>query len=550
MYLCGGPGPKGSFRSIEVIRGNQVKRVADLYAFLVEGNQADNILLQEGDVIRIPYYNNIVKVSGNVKRVGKYETKDNESIDKLLLYAGGFDEKAFKQGLTITRISDSGKMVISVDKNNFSSFAVKSGDEFFVSKNTDKFINRITIKGSVVRPGDYELTNNLSLEDVIKKAGGVTDDAYLQRASIFRYLQNKIPTIESVNLDSAIRFHQSVPLFNNDSIFVHSIFDFRDSMYVNIDGNVRNPSVIKWRENMSLYDVILAAGGITELGDSNNIEISRRVINANVNQANHFESELINTNLSSNILLSPFDQIIVKSSSGYVVQRSVSILGDVKIPGKYILQKSGDKLIDIIQRAGGFKASADSSSATIRRIIKSNLSLREREALFQRLLNVDNDSLASNQKLKNEVYKSYEIISVNIAMALSDPSSPENLVLEDGDVITVDKNTSLVKVSGEVYYPTILPYSGKRNAKYYIKQAGNCMPSARKSGVLVIYPNGKAKSVKSFLFFRSYPRVISRSEVFVPQKNKSNKNKIGIGELAVIASALGVVGNILASIKF
>lgn len=547
LYLCGGPGPKGSFRAIEVIRGNQVKRVADLYSFLVEGNQSDNILLQEGDVIRIPYYSNMVKLTGNVKRTGLYEIKENETVDKLIIYCGGFDEKAYKQGITITRIGDLGKKVFSLEKKDFNSFALNAGDECFVSKNSDKYINRVTVKGSVLRPGDYEISDGLNLNELIERAGGTTDDAYLQRASIFRYMQNRVPTIESINLDSCIRFKQTVKIYNNDSVFIHSIFDFRDSMYVNIDGNVRNPSVIKWRENMSLFDVILAAGGITELGDSNNIEISRRVMNANVNQANHSESQLINTGLHSNTPLMPFDQIIVKSSSGYVVQRSVTLVGDVKIPGKYILQKSGDKILDVIKRAEGFKASADSSSATVRRIIKSNLSLREREALFQRLLNIDNDSLASNQKLRNEVYKSYEIISVNIEQTLANPNSPENLVLEDGDVITVDKNTSLVKVSGEVYYPTILPYDGKRNAKYYIKQAGNSMPSARKGGVLVIYPNGKAKSVKSFLFFRSYPRVISRSEVFVPQKNKSNKNKIGLGELAVIASALGVVANVILS---
>jgi protein involved in polysaccharide export with SLBB domain len=225
------------------------------------------------------------------------------------------------------------------------------------------------------------------------------------------------------------------------------------------------------------------------------------------------------------------------------------VVGDVKIPGKYILQKSGDKLTDILKRTEGFKASADSSSATIRRIIKSNLSVKEREAMFQRLLNVNNDSLLSNKKLRNEIYKSYELISANIAQAMRDPSAPDNLVLEDGDIITIEKNTNLVKISGDVYYPTIIPYKEKRNAKFYIKQAGNFMPSARRSGVLVIYPNGKAKSIKTFLFFKSYPTVTSRSEVFVPQKNKNNRTKITASELAVIVSALGVVANVYIAAK-
>jgi protein involved in polysaccharide export with SLBB domain len=225
------------------------------------------------------------------------------------------------------------------------------------------------------------------------------------------------------------------------------------------------------------------------------------------------------------------------------------ILGDVKFPGKYILQKSGDKLADLLKRAEGFRASADSSSATIRRISKSNLSIKEREALFQRVLNLSNDRLSSNDNLRNEIYKSYELVSANLSKALSKPNSPENLILEDGDIINIEKNSNLVKISGEVYYPTIIPYSKKRSIKYYIRQAGNYMPSARKSGVLVIYPNGKAKSVKKIFCFKSYPKVTSRSEVFIPQKNKSNRMKISPSELAVIVSALGVVANVLISAK-
>jgi len=65
LYLCGGPNDLGSLRNIEVIRDNEVKQVADIYSFLVSGNQKDNILLKEGDVVRIPYYKTRVKITGN-----------------------------------------------------------------------------------------------------------------------------------------------------------------------------------------------------------------------------------------------------------------------------------------------------------------------------------------------------------------------------------------------------------------------------------------------------------------------------------------------------
>ena len=556
LYLCGGPGNMGSYRSIEIIRGNEVKRVADLYAFLVQGNQKDNILLQEGDVIRIPYYKNRVKISGNVKRQGKFEMLDNETFDQLLQFCGGFEDFAFKAAVSVTRITDTEKKIIDLDAPRFSSFAINAGDEYFIGKLQDKFSNKVSISGSVLRPGNYELSPGLSVKELIAKAGGLSEVAYTERISVFRYNKNRLPSVISFNLDSAININAQVLLQKDDSVSIHSIFDFKDNQVVSIEGNVRRPGTMQWRQNMSLQDLLLEAGGVKETGDSAIVEISRRLQTADVGTNNYAEAETFmisiakDNNLAKDIILKPFDLVIVKNLPGFIPQRTVMVLGDVKIPGRYGLQNSGDRITDIIQRVGGFKASADSSSITIRRSIKSNLSVTEREAIFQRLLNLNSDSIAANPKLRNEVYKSYDLISVNLNAALTKPSSSENLVLEDGDILTIDKNTNLVKISGEVYYSTIIPYKTNKDAKYYIKLAGSFTPSARKSGTLVIYPDGKAKSVKTFLWAKKYPEVTSRSEIFVPQKNRNNRNKIGAGELALIVSALGIMANvIIAAIK-
>ena len=109
----------------------------------------------------------------------------------------------------------------------------------------------------------------------------------------------------------------------------------------------------------------------------------------------------------------------------------------------------------------------------------------------------------------------------------------------------MDRNTNLVKISGEVYYPTIAPYQSNKNLKYYIQQAGGFTPYARKTGVLVIRPDGKAASVTHFLWFKFYPSVSPRSEIFIPQKIKSNRSKLSIGELALLVSALGIIVNVL-----
>jgi len=554
LYLCGGPTSMGSYRDIEVIRGNQLKKRADLYDFLVDGNQKDNIILQEGDVIRIPYYKKRVTLSGNVKREGKFELLENQTFKDLLRYSGGFTDNAYKGAVTVIRITDSVKKIIDLNSNNFGDFVINGSDQYIVRKLQDEFANRVFISGSVLRPGPYQLTPGLTIASLIQKAGGFKRDAYTDRISIFRYLENKMPTMVSVDFNSDKPDNENLQLVKDDSVAVHSIFEFHDSNYVTIEGNVRKPSTLPWRQNLSLRDVLLASGGIAESGDSTNIEITRRIKNANVDIANHNESEIFNINLETkgekaeDVTLEPYDIVIVKTLPGFSTQRTVLLTGEVKSPGRYGLQKSGDKIDDIIKRAGGFKASADSSSVTIRRAIQSDLSTGEREKLFQRILNINPDSLSLHPRVRDEIYKSYDLINVDLTKALADPRSSENLSLEDGDVLTISRSSNLVKISGEVYNPTIIPYKENKNLKYYVQQAGNFTPFARKTGALVIYPDGKAASVKHFLFFKSYPRVTPRSEIFVPQKNKSNKSRLGIGEMALIVSAMGILSNVIINI--
>jgi len=551
LYLCGGPTSMGSYRAIEIIRGNSVKRTADLYNFLINGIQKDNVLLQEGDVIRIPYYKNRVKITGKVKREGRFEMLDSESFSDLLKYCGGFTDDAYRGAVTVIRITDAEKKIIDLGSSQYDAFKPDGSDEYIVRKLQDEFGNRIIIAGSVSRPGDYELSNGITIKDVINKAGGLTEDAYTKGASIFRYLNNKLPTTLSIDIDSVLKYNQKIFLQKNDSIYIHSIFDFIDKNYITVEGNVRKPGLVPWRENFTLHDLLLSVGGITESGDSSNIEISRRIRDVNIDKANHYESRVFNIDLANGMdnqnefNLQPFDMVIVKTLPGYLQQRSVMVLGEVKSTGRYGLEKSGDKISDIIQRVGGFKASADSSSITIRRNTKSNLTIEEKEKLFQRILNINPDSISQNSRLRDELYKTYDLISVDLSTALAHPQSSENLTLEDGDILTIDRNSNLVKISGEVYYPTIVPYKKNKNLKYYINQSGNFTPYARKTGSLVIYPDGKAASVKHFLFFKSYPSITARSEIFVPQKVKNNRAKLSVGELALLVSALGIIVNVI-----
>ena len=551
LYICGGPTNMGSYRAIEIVRGNEVKRTADLYSFLLKGNQKDNLLLKEGDVIRIPYYKNRVNIQGQVKRTGKFELLAEETFKELLDYCGGFTDEAYSASVSVNRITDKEKKIVDLTGDRYASFKASGSDEYYVGRLLDHYENRIMLQGAVNRPGAYELSAGLSLKSLVEKAGGVNADAFTSRVSIFRSLPNKTPTIVSVSLDSVLNYNKDISLVRDDSIYVHSIFDYKDQAFVSIEGAVRVAGRVSWRENLTLRDVLLSNGSFSESGISTAVEISRRIKNATVTQSDYLQTEVFAVNVlnkedaSADVKLQPFDIIVVKGMPGYSMQRMVLVQGEVLSPGRYSLEKSGDKLTDLFKRTGGFKSTADSVAITIRRAIQPGLSMSEREKVFQRILNVSQDSIERNEKLRSEIFKNYDMIGVNLTKALENPASTENLLLEEGDIITIDRSSNLVKVSGEVYYPTVIPYRKNTNLKYYINKAGDFTDFARKSGAMVVYPDGSAKSVKQFLFFKTYPKVTPRSEIFVPQKLASNRNKLGASEWAVIVSTLGVVASLI-----
>jgi protein involved in polysaccharide export with SLBB domain len=209
------------------------------------------------------------------------------------------------------------------------------------------------------------------------------------------------------------------------------------------------------------------------------------------------------------------------------------------------METNTQRISDLINRFGGFKSAADSNFVTLRRVAKLGLSAEDKSVLFERLLNIDSDSLNNNDRLRNEINRSYDLISVDIKKAVANKNSSDNIMLEDGDYITVERSSTLIKVSGEVYYPTVIPFEGGKSMKYYINRSGSFTDNARKRGAMVIYPDGRAKSIGKFLFFNSYPSIMPRSEIFVPQKSRSNRTRLTTGEWVAISSIFATLGTLL-----
>ena len=547
LYECGGPSDLGSYRNIEVIRDNKTIRIVDLYAYLLRGDKKGNLLLQEQDVVRIPYYDSRVKIEGEVRRPGKYEAKTGENFDQLLTYAGGFTDSAWRSSVKVTRIQDKGIVLNDLPATDFSAYLPQTGDRYLVTKGLSRYANRVVISGAVLRPGEYELKEGLTLKQLIENAGGLRPDAFPERGEISRLNTNLTPSSIAFNAAQVLNNTGDVPMKAEDKVLIPSVYDMKDQASLQVEGEVRKPGTFIFQDNITLKDVITKAGGFTNNANTASIEVSRRIKPDMLNSA-PLQAEIIQVDLSTglqpngkDLILMPFDNIVIRPLAGVAATRAVYVDGQVLNTGKFVLTGPGDRISQILKRTGGFTSSADSSSISIKRYASLGINKEERQKTIERILKINRDSLINNPNLREDYLKDVEMLSVNVAKIKEAPGGNEDLILEDGDIISISRASSLVRVSGEVYHPTSLPYESNTDAKFYIKRTGSYTSTARRSKVFVIYPDGRAKSVKRFLWFKNYPEIVPRSEIFVPSKAEKAKGITTAEWLAIstIAASLG-----------
>lgn len=112
-----------------------------------------------------------------------------------MAFAGNFTEKAFKKTIKLIRVTDKELKIFTVNSENFADFTLEAGDIFEIDSVSNTFENRVKIKGAIYRPGDFAIDNkNLkTVKGLIEAAGGITKDAFTNRATIYREGQNKEP---------------------------------------------------------------------------------------------------------------------------------------------------------------------------------------------------------------------------------------------------------------------------------------------------------------------------------------------------------------------
>lgn len=542
LVASGGPSQIGSVRKINVVSSDRPTRVLDVYEFATNPNVADEFFLRNNDYIYVPLAGRVVQITGSVKRPFFYELIDKENLTDALQFAGGLEADAYLRNIQIKRYVNDEERIIDVNLGELlranEDFELMNGDLIDIKPISEAYSNYITIDGAVKLPGEYELEQDTKIREVLIKSG-IMLSAVMQRIYVQRIRPDFSIDYISVNVDSLMLNPNStanIPLRALDKIEVKFKSNFVDQYDVQLYGAVRAPGAYVYSDSLKLNDLIYMADGIRNEAANSIIEISRLIPQSNGTTATTTKQFEIDKNLeikgAEGFKLEPYDQVFVRLARGFELPKNVRIQGEIFYPGEYTILRKGERISDLIQRAGGISTIAFLEGAQLKRPGKG-------------------------------------FVVINLKEVLEDTTSRFNYRLEAGDVLRIPRTEDLIGIAGRINHPEVrdqsdideielklrlrkaetdiareeilaeeqisrkrnptkinVPFHKGKRAKYYLKEyAGGIdwQNGGRKRFVYVRYADGSYKKTKNYLIFKIYPKVEKGAMVYVDTKSKRDK---------------------------
>ncbi len=548
-----------------------IERLTSIYSDMGGGNPQTFAQVNMGQLRSIQ-----INLVGEVAVPGTYTLPVTATVFNGLYLSGGPNSigsfrniKIIRNNKTIKTI-DIYKFLVNADPSE--NILLKDNDIIFIPA-AEK---RVSVNGVFKRTGLFELKEEEMLSDLIRFAGGFTENTYLSTIQIYRKTQQGFQI-------SDIAFNQfaSTPLVNGDEIRNKQITDVFENR-VTISGAVYRPGDYEWHQGLSLYDLILKADSITPDAFQNRGIITRDNPDLSTSSISFSVDEIVNK--KSNIELFKEDVILIKSHFDLKEQSYITVKGEVLAPGKF---NWANKLTlgTAIFLAGGFTEGADSAYIEVaRRLSYDEASKLTDQLVRTQTLKMSRDlGLANNDagfllqpfdqisvrrapgfRIEKTAFITGEVsyagayaisdkkqrisdlvkmaggttpqafvlgttlqrsstglgsekVAIDLNKILSNPGSESDLFLNNGDRVNIPEFMQTVKISGSVQNPFSIVYESGKSAKYYINKVGGFTSDAFKKKTYVQFPNGSTAVTKSFIV-HNYPNVQPGSLVIVPQK--------------------------------
>ena len=504
LYRAGGTSSLGTLRNIQVYRNGKLITVVDLYKFILEGRLAGNITLQDNDLIKVPPYECLVGVTGNVKRPMFYEMRKDETVATLINYAGGFLGDAHKSSVRLVRQTGERYQVYNVSEFEMANFKIDDGDAISVDGMINRFENMVEVKGAVFRPGQFHLGSEVnSVKTLIKAADGLTEDAFTSHAVVHRLKEDRTLIVMPVNvqgiLDGTV---PDFPLQNEDVVFIPTEKELRMERTFTISGAVMSPGTYEFADNTTIEDLIVMAGGLRDNASLMRVQVSRVLRDPLATKkvdkyAQKFQFDLKDGLVIDNerkFLLEPYDHVTIFNSPVYNQAKLVTVNGEVNWEGTVAMEQKMTRLSDIIEMVGGLTEHAYLKGATLTRRMSDEERVRRRATLeaVRQVLTEKGDSVTYAKLDMDNYYPVY----IDMERAVNDPKSEANILVREGDRIYIPEYDPIVRVSGDVMFPNTLFYESGKGYKYYVNEAGGFGHRVKKSKTFIVYQNGRAALTK------------------------------------------------------
>ncbi len=547
LYSAGGVSDIGSLRKIMLNRGGLTVATLDVYDFIMNGRSKGDVTLEEGDVIVVPAYEQLVELTGTVKRPMRYEMKNGETLCQLFAYAGGLSNKAYTRSIRIQRQNGNENEICTVRKDQFATFQTMDGDAINIEPILERYTNKLEIKGAVYRPGMYELGTINTVKQLIIAADGLTGDAFTNRAVLQRENEDLTRSILSVDVKDIMNGTISdIVLQKNDILYIPSHYDLNDMGTVTIHGEVARPGDYMYAKNMTIEDLIIQAGGLLESASTQRVDVSRRLKDPKSEEESARVSECFRFSIKDGFIiegdpsftLSPYDEVYIRQSPVYRKQTNVMITGEVLFPGEYALTHKSQRLSEIINQAGGITSFGFVKGARLTR--KMNEEEKERQKSVIKMSRNSKDSISEAMLDISNTYS----VGIDLEKALKHPGTEADVVLREGDIIEVPEYTNTVKISGAVMHPNTVSYVANKSVDYYIEQAGGFGNRAKKRRAYVVCMNGQVKRARR----HSKNAVEPGCELIIPMKEESNWNVQQTMSLATASASLATMVASIANI--
>lgn len=527
LASAGGPSRNGSLRTIRITRGGQAPQEVDLYDMFLSGDRSKDQRLQNGDTIFVPVIGPVVAVAGEVRRPAIYELKGAATLPSVLAMAGGVTASGYTGRIQIERISNNSSRVVldygtpdgSID-SALGTILVRDRDMVKVFPVQEATRQIVSLKGNVLRPGEYQHRPGMRLSDLIPGFQTLAPESYLESVEITRLAPPDFHRqLLTANLRRALggSAADNIELQEQDTVKVFSRWDMEEKPQVSVNGAVVSPGTYNFYPGMTVRDLITAAGSPKRNAFLETGELSRIVIvgdKANPSRVSLDLAKALAGDPQHNLTLQSDDVLIVRSVTDWfdASDKFIRLKGEVRFPGVYSVAR-GEKLSSVIVRAGGYSERAYLRGARFLRrsvretqqkrmdeiVVRTEKEILQKQASLASLASSREELDATKASLEGlmksvELMKSMKaegrvVIRLTPIEALQ--KSSFDVIVEGGDELEIPARPSVVNVMGQVFNPISFVHQPESSdLGSYLKKAGGPTNDADTSEMYVIKADG------------------------------------------------------------